>query len=164
MAQRNVELLKALLDAHVEFVVIGGVAANVLGTSGFTKDLDVCARLSVTNCRRILEALGTLRPRFYQTMGKPPVDRTAEQLAEFKNLYFETDWGVIDLLGSVPPVGDYERVAAGAEAAILGELQVRVIGLDDLIAVKAHVGRPKDKLAEVELRAIRELRNATGKR
>lgn len=145
-------------------MVIGGVAANVLGTSGFTKDLDVCARISVENCRRILVALKPLRPRFYQTLGKPPVDRTPEELAEFKNLYFETEWGVIDLLGSVPPLGDYDRIAAGAEPAKLGELEVKVIALDDLIAVKAHVGRPKDKLAEVELRAIRDLRNATGKR
>jgi predicted nucleotidyltransferase len=30
----------------------------------------------------------------------------------------------------------------------------RVIGLEDLIAIKAFVGRPKDKAVEVELRAL----------
>jgi hypothetical protein len=34
--------------------------------------------------------------------------------------------------------------------------EYRVLSLDDLIEVKAFVGRPKDRLAELELRAIRD--------
>jgi hypothetical protein len=149
-------LLRALLGAEVEFVVACGVAANLHGCSYFTRDFDVVAPLTAENCRRILGALAPFEPRFYQALGKPRVDRTAEQLAAFKNLYFSTTAGVIDLLGSMPPVGDYASVAARAVEVTLFDAKCRVVSLDDLIAVKAHVARPKDKAVETELRAIRE--------
>ena len=156
MDQRTDELLKALAREGVEFVVVGGVAANLHGSSQSTKDFDVLAPLTVDNCRRILAALGPFSPRCYQTLGKPPVQRTAEDLARFKNLYFLTDLGIIDLLGSLPPVGDYSVVASRAVTITLFGIDVRMLSLDDLIAVKQHVGRPKDKSVEIELRAIRD--------
>lgn len=148
------ELLGALLDAEVEFIVVGGVAAIAHGGSYSTRDLDAVAPLTVENCQRILKALRPYSPRFYQTIGKPLVTRTAEELSEFKNLYFETTLGVIDLLGAVPPVGDYRAVATRAVSMELQGRSCRVIGLEDLIAIKAFVGRPKDKAVEVELRAL----------
>jgi hypothetical protein len=156
MAQENDKLLQALVQGEVEFVLVEGVAANLHGSSQLTKDLDVVVPLNVDNCRRILNALGQLRPRFYQAVGKPPVQRSAEELAAFKNLYLETDWGRIDLLGSLPPVGDFVRVASQAMEVTLGNISCRVVSLDDLITVKAFVARPKDKLVEMELRAVRD--------
>jgi hypothetical protein len=76
-------------------------------------------------------------------------------LAEFRNLYLDTTLGRIDLLGSLPPVGDFDRVRANSVEVDLGTLRCRLVALDDLIAVKAHVGRPKDKAVELEPRAIR---------
>lgn len=63
---------------------------------------------------------------------------------------------MVDLLGSLPPIGDYTAVAGRAVPMTLEGRTCRVLGLDDLITVKAFVGRPKDKVVEVELRAIRE--------
>jgi hypothetical protein len=40
----------------------------------------------------------------------PRVPRAAAALAEFRNLPFDTTLGRIDLLGSLPPVGDFDRV------------------------------------------------------
>lgn len=156
MVQQTELLLRALLGAGVEFVVAGGVAANLHGSSYLTRDFDVLVPLDVDNCRRILEALAPFEPRFYQAAGKPRVTRTAEELAQLSNLYFSTTIGVIDLLGSMPPVGEYTGVAARAVEVTLFDAKCRVISLDDLIAVKAHVGRPKDRAVEIELRAIRE--------
>jgi predicted nucleotidyltransferase len=156
MAQENDQLLRRLVEAGVEFVLVGGVAASLHGSSYMTRDLDVVARLTRENCERILRALGDLEPRFYQTHGKPRVTRTAAELAEFRNLYFDTSLGRIDLLGSLPPVGDFDQVLTQSIAVDLGFLRCRLVSLDDLIAVKAHVGRPKDKAVELELRAIRE--------
>ena len=58
MAQQSPELLKALIDTGVVFVVVGGVAANIHGSSAGTYDLDVVAPLTLDNCERILKALG----------------------------------------------------------------------------------------------------------
>ena len=154
--QDNDALLRVLVESQIEFVLIGGVAANVLGSSYSTQDLDVLAPLSVENCEKILRALMPFNPRFYQTLGAPKVTRTAAELAEFKNLYFKTDLGKIDLLGALPPVGSFVDVAARAQVFTVFGHDCRVVSLDDLIAVKAFVGRPKDKFVELELRAIRE--------
>lgn len=157
--QNTPELLRRLLEAQVEFVVVGGVAAIAHGSASFTVDFDVVAPFTLENTAKMLAAVSGLEARFYQTPGKPPLDRTAEQLAHFKNLYLETTLGRVDLLGSLPSVGSYEVVAARALTVRLFEHECRIVALDDLIAVKAHLGRPKDKQVELELRAIRELKN-----
>jgi len=111
---------------------------------------------------RLMSALNGLRPRYVMTVDKRPVLEPPEQLATYKNLYLLTDLGRLDVLGSVPPVGDYERIASHAERQSVNGLEIRVIALEDLIAVKAHVGRPKDRHMELELRAIQELRAKRG--
>ncbi|MEW5741302.1 MAG: hypothetical protein AB1938_20435 [Myxococcota bacterium] len=154
--QNTPELLRRLLDAGFEFVVVGGVAAIAHGSASFTVDFDVVASLTVENCRLLLKALDGLEPRFYQTPGRPPMRRTAEELAQFKNVYLDTTLGRIDVLGSLPPVGTFADVARRALTVQLFGHSCRIVSLDDLITVKAHVGRPKDKQVELELRAIRE--------
>ena len=70
-------------------------------------------------------------------------------------MYVETDLGRLDLLGETP-IGNYAQLVTRAEPMQLGATTVKVIALDDLIAIKQALGRPKDKLVEAELRAIRE--------
>ncbi len=156
--QRTPELLQRLVDAEVELTVIGGIAAVAWGSTQFTKDLDLTAPFTAENLQRLMGALGALRPRFYQTIGKPEVKRSIEELLEFRNLYFLTDWGIVDILRTVPPIGEYERVRRDGIDAQLFERSCRIIGLDDLIAVKHFVRRPKDLLVAAELEAIREKR------
>lgn len=43
--QNSAELLRRLLDAEVERVVIGGIAAIAWGSQQLTKDLDVAVSL-----------------------------------------------------------------------------------------------------------------------
>ncbi|MGQ0505561.1 MAG: hypothetical protein ACT4TC_09595, partial [Myxococcaceae bacterium] len=67
-----------------------------------------------------------------------------------------TKLGVLDVLGSVPPVGDFARVASAATTLDLFGRPCKVISLDDLITVKHAIGRPKDLQTEQELKAIRD--------
>jgi hypothetical protein len=64
----------------------------------------------------------------------------------------------LDLLGWLEPLGTYEALYPASEEYELGELRVRTIGLDDLIRIKEHLGRPKDKASPLQLLAIRTLR------
>lgn len=57
MIQKPPELLRLLLDAEVEFVVVGGVAAIARGSASFTVDFDVVAPLTVENVGRLLRAI-----------------------------------------------------------------------------------------------------------
>jgi hypothetical protein len=58
MATNFPELIRTLADAHVEFIIIGGVAARAHGSARFTEDLDVAYRRSAENIRRVMQAMG----------------------------------------------------------------------------------------------------------
>jgi hypothetical protein len=57
-----VGLLRVLGEARVEFIVAGGVAANILGAVRTTIDVDVIYRRTDENMQRLVSALGPLHP------------------------------------------------------------------------------------------------------
>jgi predicted nucleotidyltransferase len=147
-------LLQRLSDAGIEFVVVGGVAAVLHGSSMVTRDLDVCAPLSGTTLEKLREVLRDLHPvHRISTPGISFLENPAPGVS-VQNLYLQTDLGALDLLGSITGVGDFEQVRASAVEVSLFGRAVKVIGLDALIKAKESVGRQKDLLAAMELRAI----------
>jgi predicted nucleotidyltransferase len=68
--------------------------------------------------------------------------------------------GPLDLLAWVEPFGLYESLIHRAETVKLGSVEVEVIALDDLIAIKRHINRPKDRVAAEQLEALRRLRDS----
>jgi hypothetical protein len=54
-------LLQRLCDAEIEFIIVGGFAAMLHGSTLLTRDLDVCAVLSATNVERLRDILRLLR-------------------------------------------------------------------------------------------------------
>ncbi len=84
----------------------------------------------------------------------------ATSLALGNNFTFNTDLGPVDFLGWLEPIGDYESLLPTAEEFDTGENRIKTIGLSDLIRIKEHIGRPKDKLALLQLYEIRKLRES----
>lgn len=158
----NVALLRALVGEGVEFTVVGGAAAVVHGAATVTYDLDLLMPFTEANCARLLRALHDLHPRLSHTPDKRALTHSAEQLASFKNLYLVTDLGRLDLLGALPPFEDPGEVHRRAVVLEIGGVRVRVISIDDLIRVKAALDRPKDRIVEAELRAVRAKLNHSG--
>lgn len=154
-------LLRALTEARVEFVVVGGTAAVLHGASTATYDLDILMRFTAENCAGLIEAVRPFHPRLSHTPDKRPLSLEVDELTQFKNLYLLTDLGRLDVLGSLPPVDDVSSVVAGAEWMDVGGVRVRVVALDVLIQVKAAMDRPKDKLTERELKAIAAARESS---
>src|SRR5205809_278243 len=99
------ELLKRLHDESVDFVVIGGIAANLNGSSIATIDLDIIAPMTTENLRRIVRALRPLDPRVRMRPDKMRLPEGIEERTDLKNLYLLTDLGIIDLLGELPGIG-----------------------------------------------------------
>ncbi|MBX3126318.1 MAG: hypothetical protein KF718_06355 [Polyangiaceae bacterium] len=54
-------LIARLVDAGVEFIIVGGVAAAAHGAARTTLDLDVVYRRTPENLSRIVSALSQLR-------------------------------------------------------------------------------------------------------
>jgi hypothetical protein len=149
-------LIERLCDANIDFVVVGGFAGMLHGSTLVTRDLDVCAILSSENLSRLREAFADLKPRHRFTPQRLSFLDNPEPGVGLNNLYLETELGPIDLLGSVKGVGDFERVrAASIEIELFGR-RCRVISIEALIQAKQAMGRDKDMIAVKELRAILE--------
>lgn len=150
------QLLQRLCDADIDFVIVGGFAATLHGSSLVTRDLDVCAVLSSENVEKLRDALRDLRPAHRLTPQKLSFLEIPEVGVEVRNLYLGTALGPVDVLGSILGIGEYERVRADSIEVDLFGRRCRVISLNDLIRAKEALGREKDLLAVKELRAIRE--------
>ena len=152
----TLDFLKRLNEHGVEFVVVGGVAAILQGSTHITQDLDVCAPLDEANLTRIINALRDLHPRFRMHPSKPALWEDAKRMAGFRNLNLDTDWGVLDILGEITGLGDYAAVATHCTEVTLKGLKVRVLDLPALIESKRAVHRPKDLMMLPELLFILE--------
>jgi predicted nucleotidyltransferase len=150
----NNGLLQRLSDSGVDFVVVGGIAAVLHGSSTVTRDLDVCAALTSQNLARLREAFKDLHPVHRIGPAQHSFLANPEPGSSLNNLYLQTDLGALDLLGSITGVGDFDAVRASAIEVELFGRKVQVIGLDQLIKAKEAVGRQKDLLTAAELRAI----------
>jgi predicted nucleotidyltransferase len=152
------QLIQRLCDADIDFVIVGGFAGILHGSTLVTRDLDVCAVLSRENVTKLRDVLRDLNPTHRQTPQRLSfLDNPAPDV-EVKNLYVGTSLGAVDLLSSITGVGDYSRVReASVEIEIFGR-RCRVISIEDLIRAKESLGRPKDLLAAQELRAMLEQR------
>ena len=63
-------LLQRLCDADIDFVIVGGFAAALHGSSLFTRDSDVCATLSSENFAKLRDDLRDLKPAHRLTSQK----------------------------------------------------------------------------------------------
>src|ERR1700689_1439726 len=97
------DLLLALSEAGVEFVVIGGVAVGVHGFVRATKDLDIVPEPSPENLARLARLLGEIDARHAGLAdfapNEFPYDPTdPSRLAEGANFRLETSLGPIDIM------------------------------------------------------------------
>ncbi len=154
--QETDELLRRLGRARVEFVVVGGLAAIAHGARRTTQDLDITAAFTPENMSRLLAALADVHPRNATRPDLGEIRATPEELAGYRNLYLLTDIGRLDVLGELPPIGGYAEAAVHALRVELFGSSCAILGLDDLIAIKRSLARPKDQEVVAELEMIRE--------
>jgi len=150
------QLLQRLCDADFDFVVVGGFAGVLHGSTLVTRDLEVCANLTPGTVEKLQTILADLRPVHRMTTQRLSFLSEPAPGTDIRNLYLETDAGAVDFLGSITGVGDFDRVRAGAVEIELFGRRCRVMSLDDLIAAKLALGRDKDLLAAHELKAVAE--------
>jgi hypothetical protein len=151
-------LIVRLVDAGVEFIVVGGVAASAHGAARTTLDLDVVYRRTRENLQRLADALAGLSP--YPRGAPPglPFFWDAQTLANGLNFTLLTTLGDIDLLGQITAGGGYDDLLSHSVELELFGRRCRCIDLAELIRVKRAVGRPKDFEALAELEMLLKLR------
>jgi hypothetical protein len=150
------EILRRLHDAKVEFSLIGGLASRHYGVTLVTEDVDVCARFTPENLRRIETAFKEFHPRHRLTANKLPLDLTDELCGRLKNIYLTTDIGILDCLSEVAGVGDFDAVLRQSELKHFPFGPCYVLRIEALIQAKEAAGRPHDLIAVSQLKAIKE--------
>ena len=132
--------LAALEHAHVEYLIVGGVAVVLHGHLRVTADLDLVVKLEPANVQRALVALEGLgfRPR-----------------APVAAVGFEVDLFVREPF-------DFAATYARAVRVQLDACTATVIALADLIALKEAAGRPRDQEDVRALRALAETDDGNG--
>jgi len=133
------DLLEVLLKSKIDFVLIGGYAGVVHGSSVVTQDIDICAVLTPDNIQKLRACLKDYNPSHRMTQ---------------KKLYIETNIGVVDVIGDVSGVGSFEEVKKGAIEIKLYGYKCKVISIDDLIKCKETLKRPKDLIVAEELKSV----------
>ncbi len=151
------KIIKLLRRHGVEFVVIGGRAETLLGSARVTFDTGLCYRRTAANLNHLADALRELQPSLRGAPPDVPVVIDAHALALGNNYTFDTPHGPLDLLGWVEPIGDYDAVAANADTIEFDGAPLRVMSLEDLIRIKRHINRPKDRESLQHLLAIQRV-------
>jgi predicted nucleotidyltransferase len=143
----------------VEFIVIGGQAETLYGSPRVTYDVDLCYERSASNLQRLAEALKELKPKLRGAPPDVPFLIDARALSLCSNFTFETPIVALDILGWVEPFGEYAALLKSSQIMRVGDMDLRVIGLDDLIKIKQHINRSKDRESLMQLLAIKRIQS-----
>ena len=149
-------ILQTLQQHGVKFVVIGGIAGRLWGSTTVTNDLDICYARDPANLDALAAALHDLKVKLRGVDRDLPFFGDAPTLKNGDAFTFTTLAGNLDILGHPAGSNGYESLARNAETMDVGGIDVLVTSIEDLILMKRAAGRPKD-LIEVEvLAAVRE--------
>lgn len=159
------QICRILNEEQVDYVIVGGLAAVILGSSLPTEDIDVLPSREVSNLERLARALRRMGAQI-RTSGDPvsaPLD--AEFLRQMPHmLNLVTDFGILDLTfapaGPRQGYGEWDLNASSVEIA--DRLNVRVASLDDIIESKRAANRPKDVRALPFLESLRDSLRGSG--
>lgn len=136
-------ILRALAEHEVEYVLIGGLAVQTHGHVRTTNDADLIPAPDPANLGRLAAALRSLDARVLNP-GAEDVEVDAGMLPRSTIWQFVTRDGGIDVIHEAPGARPYLELSERALHVRLGDIDVPVVSLDDLIHMKLARGRPID--------------------
>lgn len=139
LATEQTELLRTLARHGVEFVVVGGVAAQLHGWQGATADLDIAVSTEDPNVIRLNRALRS-------------VSAGSGTVGAFGTV-FATRHGRLEIVRRAHAIGQYADWLRRAKKHRVDEgLTVVVAAPDDILRSKEAAGREKDRAALPQMR------------
>lgn len=143
-------LLREFAEKHIKYLIVGGVAVNLHGYPRFTNDLDILLTLDRENLdsmAEIMERMGYQQrlPIAIQELSNEGKARTfiAEKgLTAYSFIHEKYPQFNVDVL--VAESIDFENFSAHTMKAEVWGIDVPVVSIDDLIAMKQKSDREKD--------------------
>ena len=140
------KLFEKLLSGGVEFLILGGAAVSLHGFPRMTTDIDILLKNSPENIHQFVTAMGGWGEGF-------GADLTQDDFQGPGCVRIEEDFplDVFTVLDGKP----YEYFDQRAVKYALGEaLEVRCLGINDLIELKKATRREKDELDVAALQRL----------
>jgi hypothetical protein len=156
-------IFRALGDEKIHYIIVGGVAMNLLGYPRFTGDIDILLALDENNLQKmakIMKELGyeTRLPLAIDELGD---EKKAVQLIKEKNLIAftyvnpkEPQYNIDIIVG---PSLQFQYYEAHCLYKTIWSLSLPIISIDDLIALKQESNREKDAEDIVNLLELKHL-------
>lgn len=154
---RPTSQLAHLTARGVDFVVVGGIAATMHGSSRDTFDLDICPSQDRENLEALGRALLEIGARLRGIEEDVPFVPDARALRGMQILTLDTDLGPLDVLMRPDGSPPYSRLRSRAQRMSMGPASVMVASIDDLLEMKKSADRKKDQADVEELEAIKRL-------
>ncbi len=154
------ELLQALAKNAVDFVLVGGLAGLLHGSSYPTFDLDIVYARDRQNISRMTAALREIGVKLRGAPADLPFLLDERTIENGSNFTFETQFGPFDILGHADGMPPYDELRANSKVGSIDGIEVRVASINDLIAMKRAANRTKDKLMVAEYLAIADEQQA----
>ncbi len=157
------EILRKFQKKKVKYVLVGGIAFNLLGGERSTHDMDILVEMTDDNLAKVVSIL---KKRGYKV--KQPVDpmtiadeKTREDWIKNKhmkafNFYKDEEMKEVDIIIDSPV--QYSETRKDAVLVKSGTLQIPVISIKKLIKMKRKTGRAVDQFDVEMLEKIEKLK------
>jgi hypothetical protein len=151
-------IFSVLAEHGVDYVLVGGLAAVLHGSTAVTNDADIVPANTPENLERLSAALRSLQAR----LRVPEPDEAVAfephpaLLASMSMLNMTTRCGDLDLTFTPAALDDYDALKSNSDTFEITGSRVKVAALADIIRSKEAAGRAKDHATLPILKALEE--------
>ncbi len=153
------EVLEGLLEAGVDFILVGGLAAVIQGAPVTTMDVDIVHSQSSENIARLLSFLKSI-DAVHRRLDDRLIEPEERNLLGKGHVLLTTRIGPLDILAIIEGGRSYEELLEHIVEIDFRGHRLRVLDLKTLIELKKTSTDPKDKqrlpVLEETLRQLEE--------
>jgi predicted nucleotidyltransferase len=151
MDEGLLEFWRELNKHQVIYIMVGGFAVNMNGYIRATKDTDLWLKDTIENRRNLRNAYRALG------YGDFPSFETMQFVPGWTQFYI-ADGIILDIMTSMKGLENksFDECYKSARVADLNGVHVPFLHLNDLLANKKAVGRPRDQMDVLELERIKK--------
>jgi predicted nucleotidyltransferase len=158
------EVLKAFQKRKIKYILVGGMAFNLLGGYRNTLDMDIIAEMTDENLLKIVKTLKKLGYRVRQPVDPLKIADKKTRAAWIRDKhmkafnFYKSDksYEEVDIILDSPV--DFREASKDASRIKVGGLSLFVISKDNFIKMKKKAGRDKDLLDIKQIKMIGGLR------
>ncbi len=145
------KLWSALNSNNVKYIMVGGFATNLNGFSRITNDIDIWIKDTLENRKNLRLALKEIEVGDFENI------ETVEFIPGWSSIYLNSGFE-LDIMSYIKGFEkeNFDTCFEMAPTAIIQNIPVKFLHIQNLIETKKLTGRPKDTIDVEELQKIQD--------